>query len=314
MATSAWRISSSAPTDPDGAVAMPIEPCAHAERVADLHGRGEQVQDAGGDRLAVGVVDVLEQDRELVAAEPRGDVVRAHAGTDALGHLGQHGVAGRVPALVVDGLEVIEVEEQHRRLASAAAQRLLQPAQEQRAVAQPGQRVAIGLALEPRLQLAHARDGLLEPVVLERDAGVVGQRLEQPHVLGREGRGGADAVAEQHHAGQPRLARVPARPARARSRAAACSGAARRGRPRARRPSPAPRARSRAARVASSGSIGSMRSSVPAASSEVRSGVSPPENRTISTARTRNASRVRRSRSTSALSMSGARDSERATP
>ncbi len=57
------------------------------------------------------------------------------------------------------------------------------------------------------------------------------------------------------------------------------------------------------------------RDTAPPAPSAVRSGTSPPApNRMISAVRTRNDSRVRSSRSTSAVSTSGARLSERATP
>ena len=66
--------------------------------VADGNGRRQQLQHARRDVRAVGVVDVLEQDGELVAAEPGGDVGGAHAGADALGDLDQHRVTRRVPA------------------------------------------------------------------------------------------------------------------------------------------------------------------------------------------------------------------------
>jgi hypothetical protein len=138
----------------------------------DGDGLGQQVEHAGGDLLAVVVVDVLQQHRELVAAHARGDVARADADTDAPGGGHQHGVARPVAGAVVDRLEVVEVEEQHGRHAAAARQRRLDAAQEQRAVGEPGQRVALRLALEP--------------VQLERQAGVGGERLEQPQVLARE--------------------------------------------------------------------------------------------------------------------------------
>ena len=46
--------------------------------------------------LAVVVVDVLEQHRELVAPHPRGDVARPHRRLDPPRGGHQHGVAGRV--------------------------------------------------------------------------------------------------------------------------------------------------------------------------------------------------------------------------
>ena len=56
----------------------------------------------------------------------------------------QHLVAARVPEAVVDGLEAVEVEEEHgqrRVLALLAADRVVEPVEEQHAVRQPGQRV-----------------------------------------------------------------------------------------------------------------------------------------------------------------------------
>jgi len=66
-----------------------------------------------------------------------------------------------------------------RRLAAAALG-------EQRAVGQPGQRVVVGLVMQLLLEDAELQHRLLEPVVLERDAGVVGQRVEQPEILAVE--------------------------------------------------------------------------------------------------------------------------------
>ena len=87
---------------------------AHPARLAgDRDGLGEQRDDPVRDLLAVALVGVLEQDRELVAAQPRGQVGRPHAAADPLGGGHQHGVAGGVAGVVVDALEVVEVEEEH---------------------------------------------------------------------------------------------------------------------------------------------------------------------------------------------------------
>ena len=133
-------------------------------------------------------------------------------------------------------------------------ERLVHAAHEQRAVGEVGERVAVGLALERALQLAHAADRLLQAVELERHAGVAGERLEQAQVGRAERAGGADAVAEQHHADQPRLARHRRdRPARA-GRARPCTSRARRA-PRA-RPTTAACSSGRQARSASASSCG----------------------------------------------------------
>ena len=60
------------------------------------------------------VVDVLEQDDELVAAEARRGVGGAHAPDQPPRGLAQELVAGRVAEAVVDVLERVEVDEQDR--------------------------------------------------------------------------------------------------------------------------------------------------------------------------------------------------------
>jgi len=54
------------------------------------------------------------ENQELVAAEPTDDVALAHAVIDTGGDLGDEGVAGRMSAGIVDLLEPIEVQHQHR--------------------------------------------------------------------------------------------------------------------------------------------------------------------------------------------------------
>ena len=61
----------------------------------------------------------------------------------------------------------------------ASRERLVDALDEQRAVGQVGERVVVGLVVQLAPAARAAADGLLEPVVLERDAGVVGERLEQ---------------------------------------------------------------------------------------------------------------------------------------
>ena len=68
------------------------------------------------------VAAVLEQDRELVAAQAGRGVGRAQGRLQALADLGQQLVARGVPERVVDRLEVVEVHEQDRdRLVGRAA-------------------------------------------------------------------------------------------------------------------------------------------------------------------------------------------------
>ena len=63
---------------------------------------------------AVLLVGVVAQDRELVAAEARDGVLGARRFAQALGRLREHHVAGLVAQRVVDELEAVEVDEQHR--------------------------------------------------------------------------------------------------------------------------------------------------------------------------------------------------------
>ena len=57
-------------------------------------------------------------------------------------------VAGSVAERVVDHLEVVEVDEQHRDLLAAAGDQLAQALQEERPVRQPRERVVMRLVVE----------------------------------------------------------------------------------------------------------------------------------------------------------------------
>ena len=78
-------------------------------------GARERLVDALG-RLVhlLGVPDALQDDDELVAPHAHDDVLGADGGADALRHGLEQLVAGLMPARVVDVLEAVEVEEQHR--------------------------------------------------------------------------------------------------------------------------------------------------------------------------------------------------------
>jgi hypothetical protein len=61
----------------------------------------------------------------------------------------QHLVTAAVAELIIDDLEVVEVDEQHRRDIAAAGQRALDDADELGSVGQPGQPVVGGLVEQP---------------------------------------------------------------------------------------------------------------------------------------------------------------------
>ena len=132
----------------------------------DLERRAQRLDHAVGHagRLG-GVGHVLEQDRELVAAESRGGVAAAQAVVDALGDRHEQVIAGGVAEAVVDRLEVVHVEEEHgdpARLAHPAGKRVLDAIREQRTVGKARERVvegAVGELILELLAVAHVAGG-----------------------------------------------------------------------------------------------------------------------------------------------------------
>ena len=57
---------------------------------------------------------------ELLAAVATGDVLAAHLGLDQPAHLGEQRVTGRMAVGVVEALEMVHVEHQHRQRQPAA--------------------------------------------------------------------------------------------------------------------------------------------------------------------------------------------------
>ena len=148
IARSAWRSSSSTACPWASCTAMPMltvpvygDP-GHDVRqpqLLDDELGGRARRDRDGLR---GVAEVLEHDDELVAAEPHDHVALADAvpqpGRDLLEQL----VADVVAAGVVEGLEVVEVDEQQRPAAAGLAP--VQHLQQEAPVGQAGQGVVVG--------------------------------------------------------------------------------------------------------------------------------------------------------------------------
>ena len=86
-------------------------------------GAASALRHAAGQRDGVGLVDVLADDDELVAAEAGDQVAGAHGGAQPVGHLDEQLVAGGVAERVVDDLEVVEVEEEAGQAAGAGRNR-----------------------------------------------------------------------------------------------------------------------------------------------------------------------------------------------
>ncbi len=120
------------------------------ERVA------QRVHDAlhHGDRARI-VLRVLEQHRELVAAQPRDGVGRAHAREQPLRGDREQPVAHPVAQAVVHRLEVVDVEEDQRELLLVAPrerERVRHPVEEERAIRETGELIVERLVRELRLQ------------------------------------------------------------------------------------------------------------------------------------------------------------------
>jgi hypothetical protein len=125
-----------------------------AQRAAvDVHRLLQHVEQAPRQRVDVGrPIGIGEhQQRELVAAQSRHQVVGTPAGEQARGHGLQQLVAGGVSQRVVDQLEVVEIQRQQRHEA-APRQRGAQRAVQREAIGQAGERVGVGQVAQALLR------------------------------------------------------------------------------------------------------------------------------------------------------------------
>ena len=93
----------------------------------------------------LGRFQAVPQQHELIAAQARQRVVAPQGAAQALGDRAQQRVAGGVAERIVDQLEAVQVEEQHREAAARARRgedRLAGAVRKQHAVGQPGQHIA----------------------------------------------------------------------------------------------------------------------------------------------------------------------------
>ncbi|MCX5650006.1 MAG: hypothetical protein NTU45_01240 [Planctomycetota bacterium] len=152
----------------------------------------------------------VEQEHELVAAEPRGeiavaarDVDRAHHLRQDAAHLDEQRVAGVVAERVVDLLEAVEIEEHHGVPAARIVPEALDAGGdlvvEQHAVRKRGERIEEQLAFGALSRIDLVAEALAHG--LEREGRVAGGRLarallhERAHDLPRFGR--VDGLAQQ---------------------------------------------------------------------------------------------------------------------
>ena len=116
-----------------------VQQVGFVEHGLDLHRHTLRLH--GGQRLGV---EIFENDHELVAAQPRHGVALADAGCQARGDFDQELVADIVPQGIVEGLEIVQIEQHQCAVAAvpgAAGQSLPQAFEHQAAVGQPGQRI-----------------------------------------------------------------------------------------------------------------------------------------------------------------------------
>ena len=145
---------------------------------ADHERLHEQVEEAlGRDHRAVHAVRLLEQDGEFVATETSRGIGGACGVTEPLGNRHQQLVTGGMTQAVVDGLEVVDVDEQHGDRVPAprgTVESVADTIGEERSVRQTGEGVVECLMDELILQLASLGD-----VVRGDDDALDGRVVEQ---------------------------------------------------------------------------------------------------------------------------------------
>ena len=128
-------------------IAMPMLADVNTSRPPMGNGACERLLHAERDDVGLHLVaDCSQHDGELVAAEAREGVARPQARLEPARHRHEQFVAHHVAEAVVDDLEAIEVEIQHREPAAAPLLVLgetpAEPLDERGAIQQPGQRIA----------------------------------------------------------------------------------------------------------------------------------------------------------------------------
>ncbi len=144
----------------------------------------QRLRELFGERPARLRLLAVDDQAELVAGQP-GHHAATGAGLDAARDLDQELVAHRMAEHVVDFLQAVEVDAQHREFlvgAGAGLDHLRQRLQEGGAVRQVGQAVMIGHVRHPRFGLAAVGDVLVGLDQVLRLAGLV----EHGHAAGQE--------------------------------------------------------------------------------------------------------------------------------
>ena len=169
---------------------MPSEARTVTEVPETVKGSREHLEDAARDVLSLdGAVDSLDSSanssppsRAAVSGRRRQPRMRAATSTSSAS-------PARVPERVVDALEVVDVEEDHRDTCGAfraTSQRLVDLLPEERAVGEVRQGVVIRLVRQLLLELGQPRDRPLHPAVLEDCCGSCGEGAEEAQVASIE--------------------------------------------------------------------------------------------------------------------------------
>ena len=174
---------------------MPMLTLVESSARADVHGLADDALQARREHDRVLFAHVAREDRELVATEARDDVARPQLRGDALAQHDQELVARAVPQAVVDGLEAVAVEEQHReaeaRVLARRRDRTDKLLEEIRAVRQVGEVVVMRDVLQASLgdpargDVQHLEDEAGRVLVGGREERCVQRDRDEPAVGAR---------------------------------------------------------------------------------------------------------------------------------
>ena len=151
-------------------------------------------QAPGQERRVLGPRHPALDDREFVGVEPRQHIVLAQRRAQPLADAAQQLVADAMAERIVDRLEIVEAEHEHRHLLGVAAraqQDVVHLLTQQIAVRQPGQAVMLGHEGQPRLGAlafgdVHQRQQHRRPVAVNQLARIdrqIDQRAVGPDML-----------------------------------------------------------------------------------------------------------------------------------
>ncbi len=143
-----------------------------------LYRLADYPQQPAGDFLDFGVRrGMFKNHDKLIPAQPRHDLARTQGLAQSLRGFHQQGIAGFVAERIIDDLEAIEIDEQHRELQAAALCRhhgRVKQLVEQLAVGQPCQAVMRRQIFDPLFCL----ELLIRPIeIIEGKGNVVGNTL-----------------------------------------------------------------------------------------------------------------------------------------